>query len=94
MEKIIAEEYYKTNPEDFDIFRQWGNVNEKVREFETKCTLKTFEFMFGKEEGLRLMKHFRNDCDSNLLKFRTYLVVEQFNDLLINIYYNKNLYII
>ena len=94
MEKIIAEDLYKTSPDKFKIFRDWGDVNRKVIDFENKSNLKTFQFIFGEEEGLRLCGHFKNDCDSNLMKLRTYLVNDQFNDLLVNIYYNENLFII
>ena len=35
-----------------------------------------------KEDGQRLFLHFRNDCDNNYEKFKTYLTTEQYNSLL------------
>lgn len=94
MEKIIAEELYKTDPEKFEIFRKWGSVNEKIHNFEIKANLKTFQLFFDEEEGERLYKHIKINCGDSLIMLRKYLLPEQFNDLLVNIYYNEYLFII
>jgi len=93
-EKIIAEELYQATPEKFAIFRDWKRVDTKIREFENKSNIKTFIFLFGETEGLRLCKHFKYDCDSRFSKLTTYLLTEQYNDLLTNIFYNDELFII
>ena len=93
MNKIIAEELHKTEPDKFKIFREWGSVNNKIKDFENKANLKTFKYLFG-EDGQRLCEHFKYDCETNVNKLKTYLKYEQYNDLLVNIYYNDNLFII
>ena len=93
MSKIISEELYEREPNKFDVFRAYGKVNQKIIEFKNKGKLSTFIYLFGDEEGVRLCRHFVEDCNKDYNKFRTYLTVEQSNDLLVNIYYNEFLYI-
>lgn len=73
-------------------FSHWAQINEKIKKFNNNSKLSTFNYLFGKD-GERLMKHYRNDCDQNYEKFRTYLTQEQTNTLLINIVLNDELYI-
>lgn len=92
MEKKIASKMLDDNPNDLNIFKEWGKVNEKIIKFQNNSNLDTFKFLFGDEEGDRLWRHFRHNCDSKFDKLRTYLGIEQFNDLLVNIYYNDSMY--
>ena len=92
--KIIADELYEASPEKFTILRDWSQVDTKIREFENKSNLKTFIFLFGEKEGLRLCEHFKYDCDGKFYKLTTYLLTEQYNDLLVNIFYNDSLFVI
>ena len=91
MKKIISEKYYEEYPENFDIFFQWSKINEAIIKFENNCKQSTFEYLFGKENGEKLWLSFVIDCDRKFQKFRTYLTNEQFNDALVNIYYNETL---
>ena len=47
--------------------------------------LDTFNDIFGKEEGERLFRHFRFDCNHDFIKFKTYLLNNQTNDIFAHI---------
>jgi len=90
MNKIIAEDLYSESPDKFKVFREWGAVNASVTKFLYNATPKTFIFLFGEDEGMRLWGHFCNDCNrKDFTLFKTYLSSTQFNDLLVNIHYNE-----
>jgi len=92
MEKIIAKDFYVTNPDKFKVFREWGEVDRKITKFQNYANLKVFKFLFGDEEGERLWKHFVIDCNRTFRIFRTYLTDNQFDDIMVNIYYSENMY--
>jgi hypothetical protein len=91
MEKIIAQDFIENDRDKLEIFINWAKVNDAIIKFQNNSNLSVFQFLF-ENDGERLWKHFCNDCDRKVQKFLTYLVVDQSNDLLINIYYNKDLY--
>ncbi len=91
MAKIFAEK--DLSEDQLKLIQNWGTMNTKVADFAKKSKLSTFQFLFGEKEGERLMRHYRQDCDSNILKFKTYLIGWQNNILLINILLNDELYI-
>lgn len=92
--KIIAKELYKQDPDKFKIFREYTSVRDKIINFNNKANLSVFQYLFGEEEGERLWGHFCYMCDRKYDEFIRYLVPDQANDLLVNIYYNEKLFII
>jgi len=74
----------------------WGEIDRKITNFENKANLNTFNYLFAPSDklelfegdGIRLLKHFRNECDGSYKKFRTYLTTKQNNMLLTNIFKN------
>lgn len=76
--------------------RTWGEIDRKITNFENKANLVTFNYLFAPSDKLelfegdpiRLLKHFRNECDGSYKKFRTYLTNNQNNMLLTNIFKN------
>ena len=82
----------KISEADQKMFHNYGKINEARKRFTKICTRSTFQFLFGKEEGLRLWNHFIFDCNRDYDKFETYLVPEQYNTLLVNITLNEDLY--
>jgi len=88
MEKLIAKDLYYSTPEKLDIFKKWGAVNDAIIKFQNCSNVNVFKFIFGDSDGERLWENFVTRCDRRFDKFRTFLVTEQINDLLVNIYYN------
>lgn len=84
-ENNIAELYNK----DYDMYRNWAILNESIFHFCNNARLKQFEFIFN-EDGERLWKHFKLDCDSNYQKFKTYLTQDQLNTFVISVFNNKD----
>ncbi len=70
---------------ELEEIRKWSVLTEKIRKFVTYCNLDTFNDIFGKEEGERLFRHFRFDCNHDFIKFRTYLLNNQTNDIFAHI---------
>ena len=79
-------------PETMSVYRQWAKVNESLQTFEKKATLKTFEYLYGKDAE-RLFKHFRIDCKGKFQQFMTYLTQEQKNELIVNCHEDIELYL-
>lgn len=77
---------------DQKMFHNYGRVNEARKTFIKLSKPSTFSFLFGKDEGERLWRHFVTDCNRSYDKFETYLVRDQYNTLLVNITLNENLY--
>lgn len=73
-----------------DIFLHWAIIDEEIKRFCNNSNPRVFEFIFG-DDGERLWKHFRIDCDNSFQKFRTYLVQEQLNNLLVTLLVNKEM---
>lgn len=69
------------------------HIDEKIKEFQNKVNLNTMQKVFGHGEGLRLMHHLRDDCNSLISIFKTYLTRNQWHKLLANIEYNDTLYV-
>lgn len=65
---------------ELDEIRKWSILTEKFKKFVTYCNVDTFNDIFG-EEGERLFRHFRFDCNHDFIKFRTYLLNNQSNSL-------------
>ena len=91
-ELLIYTEVFEREPEKFEIFRTWGTVEAKIIKFQNKATLRTFVLLY-ESDGMRLLKHFKNDCQGNFRKFETYLTREQYNTTLLNIVYNHDFFI-
>jgi len=91
MEKLIAEKYVEDHPEVMNKFILWGDIDKSITKFQIYADLKIFEFIFG-NDGERLWRNFVNECNRNFYEFRTYLRREQWNDLMVNLYCNKDIY--
>lgn len=63
----------------------WRAIQDRVKRFQDKASLSTFRDIFGEQEASRLFEHFKLNCDSYYEKFKTYLIVEQHNLLLVHI---------
>ena len=70
----------------------YSQVNREVVRFENISTEKTFKFLFGDKYGERLWRAFKLSCGSKIYKFNTYLDSNQRDVLLINLYYNEEMY--
>ena len=68
----------------------WRAMQERIKRFQNKASLSTFKDIFGEQEALRLFEHFKLNCDSYYEKFKTYLIVEQHNVLLVHIIKSKH----
>ena len=78
--------------QDRVVFRNYFEVRELLTKFENNARLSTFQFLFGKEEGERLLEHFRSDkVRGQVTVFETYLTRDQKNTFYITIYMNKHL---
>lgn len=88
MKKVTAENIESLYQPDREIYSHWAILNEKITHFCNYSTLKQFTYIFGDDEGERLWKHFKSDCDSIYQKLRTYLTQEQTNTLIVSIYVN------
>ena len=73
--------------------RTWMTVNNSIVSFENKCKQSTMIYLFGKEEGKRLCSFFVGKCDRTWKLFKTYLISEQVNTIVINAHFNDMLYI-
>lgn len=70
-------------------FLHYHQIRESITKFENYANTKTFKLIFG-EDGLRLMQYFKNDCNSDFDKFKSYLTQDQINSILMNLHINKN----
>jgi len=91
MEKITNENVLEFYNKRQDFYRHYFTLKERMRKFENNSTLGVFKFIFD-EDGDRLLRHFRMDCDNNFDKFLTYLTQEQKNILIVSIVENENMY--
>lgn len=66
------------------LIRQWYKFNNRIRKFQNNFNMELSIDVFG-EEGDRLFRHFRTDCDGRYEKFITYLLPQESNDLLVHI---------
>ena len=69
---MTAEDFGVTETQRLEIIK-WFNYQKRIKEFCIKNNLDTFQTIFGEDEGLRLLKHFRSDCREDFTKFLTYL---------------------
>lgn len=92
MEKIIAKDLFNNSPDKLKIFKEWGEINRTIIKFQNNANLNVFKFIFGDNEGERLWNCFVLRCNRKFDEFNTFLIPEQINDLLVNIYYNENMY--
>ena len=91
MRKITVENVMADDP--MKVLQQWRIVNDKITIFINVANPRVYMFIFGESEGMRLWEHFVNNCDRHdFQKFMTYLTSEQYNDLMINLYYNDGMY--
>ena len=91
MEKITNENVFEFYNKKRDFYRHYFTMSEKIKKFENNSTPGVFKFIFD-EDGNRLWRHFRMDCDNNFNKFLTYLTQEQTNILVVSIVENENMY--
>lgn len=78
--------------EQLKTLHTYHSVDDSVVRFENNCKLSTFIYLFGDNEGNRLWEHFVAKCNRTWKLFKTYLVSEQFNAVIINAYFNDSLY--
>ena len=91
MKKIIASELHQNEPDKVKIFTEWGAVNQSVIKFQNQCSQSTLKYLYG-NEGEKLWELFSGRCNRKFDEFIKCLIIEQYNDLLVNIHYNKTLY--
>jgi len=89
MKTITKENFTEIYEPLKETFRHWALVNQSVMKFENYANLNTFNQLFG-EDDERLFIHFKQDCDSNFNRFRTYLTSEQINMCILNFHVNKD----
>lgn len=65
------------NEEQLREIRQWHKFQTRLKKFRIKNNIDTFNELFGKEHGERLLRHFRSDCNEDTVKFETYLTSHQ-----------------
>jgi hypothetical protein len=73
---------FNLSEDKFQEVRHWVYFQERIKKFRNNDNLKPLQELFGYDEGLRLFRHYRFDCDYNFDKFLTYLRPEQKNILL------------
>ena len=75
------QEKYNLSKDELSEMSYWRTYQNRIKSFCIKNNLDTFQTIFGQEEGLRLLKHFRSDCKEDFVKFLTYITLDQHNDL-------------
>ena len=74
---MTAEDFGITD-EQYEEAKMWGSLNRRITRFRNNSTLKTFQEIFGDEEGERLRDwYFKLKFD--LVQFETYLTTVQYN---------------
>jgi len=92
MEDKKAMNIHEITSDQLKTLRTYFSVDESIVRFENNCKLSTFIYLFGEEEGNRLWVHFTTKCNRTWKLFRTYLLSEQFNAVVINAHFNDMLY--
>lgn len=78
--------------QEVQVLRDFHKVNEAIIRFENISREVIFKFLFGDKDGERLWRVFKLSCGSKICKFNTYLDSDQRDILLINLYYNEEMY--
>lgn len=73
------------------ILHNWHIFDQRIKNFKNHFTPFMAADIFGEDDGLRLFKHYRIDCDDNLDKFTTYLTKIQYDLLMVYILRNPRL---
>lgn len=88
MKKFTREEMSESN---LKCAQYYIKGREVMKQFQDGCTQDTFIFLFEKDEGERLWKHFVFGCSRNMDKFLTYLTDDQKGNLWIQLFSYTNL---